>query len=144
MLKLWDQGIYHTRLPGIYILSYATSVEDLGPLFVLSSFQYEDFNRDFRYMLHGTRQVGMQVLTAIGISQTIPILTNHLEINQNHNTFIFSFQQLKAQSTKRTTDIAHRMFEDTLTLTATLDMVFIKKSIKGFITPSVDIHQLKT
>lgn len=60
------------------LLHYTEKVADLGPLWANSCFPFEDFNGDISKLFHGTREVEMQVLTAVAIHQQIPILAQCL------------------------------------------------------------------
>ena len=56
------------------LLHLVEKVKDLGPLWSHSTFFFEDLNRDFRTLFHGTQNVQMQIMHAVCVQQSIPSL----------------------------------------------------------------------
>lgn len=47
------------------LLHLVSCVENLGPLWTLSCFYYEDYNGDLRHLFQGTQHIAIQIFTAV-------------------------------------------------------------------------------
>ena len=84
------------------LVHYAKCVEDNGPAWaVMSGFDFENFNGDFKNLFHGTQGIEQQVLTSVSIVQSLPILAEKL--HETSPEYIF----YKKLSSKGVTSIGY-------------------------------------
>jgi hypothetical protein len=53
-------------------------VKNLGPLWAVSCFQFEDMNGRLKNLVHGTRHVGLQIYSKLSIITDLPLMINKL------------------------------------------------------------------
>lgn len=64
----------------LLIVHLADSVRDLGPLWTHSGFHFEDKNGYLLGIIHGTQYIPIQIVHAVGLVQSLPIIAQSVKL----------------------------------------------------------------
>ena len=82
----------------MYCLLHLTEkVKDLGPLWYHSTFFFENLNRSFRHLFHGTQHVQIHIMHAVCVQQALPHLMKCLPIGSSELYEQMAFRHTKSK-----------------------------------------------
>ena len=98
---LMFEPLYGIRYCGLNLhslLHLPDMVRDVGPLWSINCFGFEDANGQILKLFHGTQNVDVQIMSAVNTLHLLPQMIKELPANSNALTFINKMQNRKHRS----------------------------------------------
>lgn len=89
------------------LLHLSDCVRELGPIYIMSCFPYENLNGIFTNLIHGTTHASLQIAAAVNFMQQMPILKSQIKENSNAHSFLAKVNHLNLAKKKRNSSLLY-------------------------------------